>query len=119
MTQARFDAMVGAVLLVGVVVSAVLIAIGLGGALTVGWNGSLRGLPVGTVAATDFSQLLDGLLELRPVAFAQAGLLALLATPVLRVVASVAGFALEGDRVYALITLAVLAILLLSLFGLR
>jgi uncharacterized membrane protein len=70
-------------------------------------------------AATDFSHLPDGLVELRPVAFAQAGLLALLATPVLRVVASIAGFALEGDRTYVLILLAALAILLLSLFGLR
>ena len=119
MTQDRFDAMVSTVLLVGVVVSAALIALGLGGALAVGWEGSLRGLPVATSAATDFSHLLDGLAELRPVAFAQAGLLALLATPVLRVVASIAGFALEGDRTYVLITLAVLAILLLSLFGLR
>ena len=119
MTPARFDAMVSAVLLVGVVVSAALIAIGLGGALAVGWEGSLRGLPVATTAATDFSHLLEGLAELRPVAIAQAGLLVLLATPVLRVAASIAGFALEGDRLYALITLAVLAILLLSLFGLR
>jgi len=38
---------------------------------------------------------------------------------VLRVAASCAAFALEGDRLYAGITLAVLAILLLSLFGLR
>jgi uncharacterized membrane protein len=33
--------------------------------------------------------------------------------------ASVVAFALEGDRLYTTITLAVLAILLVSLFGLR
>jgi len=43
----------------------------------------------------------------------------LIATPVLRVAASCAAFALEGDRLYAGITLAVLAILLVSLFALR
>jgi len=43
----------------------------------------------------------------------------LLATPVVRVAASCVAFALEGDRLYAGITLAVLAILLVSLFGLR
>ena len=43
----------------------------------------------------------------------------LIATPVARVVASVGAFALERDRLYAGITLAVLAILLVSLFGLR
>jgi len=53
------------------------------------------------------------------VAFAQAGLLVLIATPVVRVMASVVAFVLERDRLYAAITIAVLAILLVSLFGLR
>ena len=42
----------------------------------------------------------------------QLGLLTLLATPVARVAASVVGFALERDRLYTAITLAVLLILL-------
>jgi len=46
-------------------------------------------------------------------------LFALLATPVTRVAASVVGFALEGDRLYTAITLAVLAVLLASIFLLR
>lgn len=119
MTPARFDAMVSAVLIVGVITSAILIAVGFGGALAVGWDGSLIGVPGVSVAATDFSAVPAGLVALRPIAFAQAGLLVLLATPVMRVAASIAGFALEGDRLYALITLAVLGILLASLFGLR
>ena len=119
MTAARFNAMVSTVLLVGVLVSAALIALGLGGALAVGWEGSLRGLPATGAAPTDYSALLEGLLTLRPIAFAQTGLLVLLATPVLRVVASIAGFGLEGDRLFTLITLAVLAIFVLSLFVLR
>jgi uncharacterized membrane protein len=56
---------------------------------------------------------------LEPLAISQLGLLALLATPVTRVAASVIGFALEGDRLYTAITLAVFAILLASIFVLR
>lgn len=119
MNPARFRDLVSGVLIVGVLVSASLIAIGFGGSVAVGWEGSLRGLPASAATPTDFSAVVTALLELRPIALAQAGLLVLLATPVLRVVASIVAFALEGDRLYAAITLGVLAILVLSLFGLR
>jgi len=54
-----------------------------------------------------------------PLAIAQLGLLVLLATPIARVAVSVVAFALERDRIYTAITLAVLAILLASVFLLR
>jgi uncharacterized membrane protein len=47
----------------------------------------------------------------------QLGLLLLVATPVARVVYSVVAFALQGDWTYVVITLIVLAVLGLSLFG--
>ncbi len=47
----------------------------------------------------------------------QLGLLLLVATPVVRVVFSVLGFALERDRTYVIITLIVLAVLIFSLAG--
>ncbi len=119
MNATRFRDLVSGVLIVGVVTSAVLIAVGFAASLVVGWDGSLRGLPATVAVPTDYSAVGQGLLELRPIAIAQAGLLVLLATPVLRVLASVVAFALEGDRLYAAITLAVLAILLVSIFGLR
>ena len=56
-----------------------------------GWDGSLRGLPVTVAAPTNFSSVGSGLLELRPIAFAQAGLLVLLATPVSRALWRVVG----------------------------
>jgi uncharacterized membrane protein len=115
----RFRGVISAVLIVGVAISALLLLIGFVGALAVGWNGSLSGAASTSAAATDFSGVLPGLAALRPIAIAQAGLLVLLATPVVRVAASVAGFALDGDRLYAAITLAVLAILLLSIFVVR
>jgi uncharacterized membrane protein len=50
-------------------------------------------------------------------AIMQLGLLILIATPIARVVFSVFAFAREGDRMYVVFTLIVLAVLLYSLFG--
>jgi len=47
----------------------------------------------------------------------QLGLLLLIATPIARVISSAAVFAVEGDRMYLVFTLLVLAVLLYSLFG--
>lgn len=107
------------VLIVGVLTSPVLMTVAFVASLVVGWEGSLRGLPATTLPTSDFSAVGTGLRELRPIAFAQAGLLVLIATPVVRVMASVVAFVLERDRLYAGITIVVLAILLVSLFGLR
>ncbi|HXY41435.1 MAG TPA: DUF1634 domain-containing protein [Vicinamibacteria bacterium] len=54
---------------------------------------------------------------LRARALIQLGLLLLIATPVARVALSVVVFALEGDRVYVAVTLAVLGLLLYSLLA--
>jgi uncharacterized membrane protein len=118
-TPERFRNLVSTILIVGVVVSASLMLVGFAGSLLVGWEGSLSGAAQGTTGLSDFASMGVSLLELRPVAIAQLGLLVLLATPVVRVGASCVAFALEGDRLYAGITIAVLAILLMSLFGLR
>jgi uncharacterized membrane protein len=119
LTPDQFRAVVSAVLRTGVVTAAALITAGFAMSLLVGWEGSLLGGPPVTSDPTDFSGLLAGLLALRPVAFAQAGLLVLLGTPVLRVVTSVVGFWLEGDRLYVAITFAVLAVLVASIFLVR
>ncbi len=119
MTPDRFRVLVSGVLIVGVVTSAVLMTVAFVASLAVGWAGSLRGLPATTSSASDFSAVVAAGLELRPIGIAQLGLLVLIATPVVRVMASVVAFVLERDRLYAAITLGVLAILLGSLFGLR
>jgi uncharacterized membrane protein len=118
-TPDRFRVLVSGVLIVGVVTSAVLMTVAFVASLAVGWDGSLRGLPASTASASDFSAVVAAGLELRPIAIAQVGLLVLIATPVVRVMASVVAFVLERDRLYAAITLGVLALLLGSLFGLR
>ena len=63
------------------------------------------------------AQVSAGLKAANPVAIVTAGLLVLLATPVLRVAVSIAAFAIEKDRTYVIITAIVLAILLFSIFG--
>ncbi len=119
MTPDRFRSLVAGVLIVGVVTSAVLIALGFAGSLLVGWEGSLTGAGPATGDLTSFASMGANLAALRPIGIAQLGIVVLVATPVVRVAASVVAFTLEGDRLYAVITLVVLAILLTSLLVLR
>ena len=61
--------------------------------------------------------IVRGAVELDPRAWIQLGLLILIATPVGRVLFSIAAFAAQRDRAYVGITLIVAAILFYSLFG--
>jgi uncharacterized membrane protein len=119
-TPDRFRALISIVLATGVAISAALIGAGFVAGLAIGWQGSLMGAVHSTTASTgDFGNLPVRLGVLEPLAIAQLGLLVLLATPIARVAVSVVAFALERDRLYAAITLAVLLILLASVFVLR
>lgn len=51
-----------------------------------------------------------------PAALIETGVLLLIATPIARVVFAILGFALERDRLYVGVSLAVLTVLLISLF---
>ena len=112
---------IGLLLRAGVMVAAALAAIG--GALYLLSSGStiptyhqFHGQPAelrsitGTIAAA---------LHGGHLAIMQLGILALIATPVLRVALSLVGFALERDWVYVLCTAIVLAVLAFSLTGAR
>lgn len=61
--------------------------------------------------------ILSGAFHLESRGLIQFGLLLLIATPVARVMFSIAAFALERDRTYVAVTLIVLGILLYSLLG--
>jgi uncharacterized membrane protein len=61
--------------------------------------------------------IIVGVVHLESRSVIQFGLLLLIATPVARVLFSTVAFALERDRTYVAVTLAVLAILLYSLLG--
>jgi uncharacterized membrane protein YfcA/uncharacterized membrane protein len=104
---------IGWILQGGVIISATLILLGL----------FLLPTRPGGLSITrllNFPQTLDevrvGLLTWHAQAFIALGLLVLIATPVARVAVSILAFALERDRKYIVITIAVLAILLFSIF---
>ncbi|HEV2215275.1 MAG TPA: DUF1634 domain-containing protein [Terracidiphilus sp.] len=62
-----------------------------------------------------FAGILNSAFRGNSLGLMQFGLLLLIATPVARVVMAVAGFALERDRMYVLVSLIVLGVLLFSL----
>lgn len=61
------------------------------------------------------SEIFAGAVSLRARSIIQLGVIALIATPILRVALALVGFALERDRTYTLITAIVLCVLLGSL----
>ena len=110
---------IGTLLRVGVVTAA-LVAVA-GGIWRLAEHGSeaadyagFRGEPE---HLTSVAGILRGVASLRSDAVIQLGALLLIAVPILRVVVSVAAFALERDWLYVAVTVIVLAILMVSLFG--
>jgi uncharacterized membrane protein len=65
----------------------------------------------------NLKQILAGAVQFRGRALIQLGLVLLLATPVARVIFAVIGFTVEKDRMYTAVSLLVLIILLVSIFG--
>ena len=111
--QSGMTKSIGWILQIGVTLSAAIILLGI--ALLPTRPGGLSPERVLAFPQT-LSQLASELLTLRPQAVITLGLLLLIATPVVRVAASIVAFALEGDRRYVVITSVVLLILLFSLF---
>jgi uncharacterized membrane protein len=62
------------------------------------------------------SEILHGAAHLDPSSIIQLGILLLIATPVLRVVFCIVGFARQRDKLYVFISATVLIILIYSLF---
>ena len=94
------------VLLALIVVSVTLMLLGVALGLAAG-----DGLPH---AAPAVSGLPQALMDWEPAAYLSLGLIALLATPFVRVAGALVVFALEHDRRYVLVTAAVLAIMCFS-----
>jgi uncharacterized membrane protein len=106
------ELLISAVLRGGVLLSAAIIALGTGMYLWQTLTGR-GGTGAGTFPHT-LGDTLAGVAAGNPAAVIVLGLLVLLATPLLRIIVSVAIFARERDWLYVAITLLVLAILLLS-----
>lgn len=91
-------------------ISTLVMALGLGLLFTRGPAASGAGSPL-----LDPGAVLKGLIHFEAAALAEFGILLLLLTPILRIIAAMVSFAAERDARYVLISLGVLAIVLLSL----
>jgi len=109
LTDEQIDIAIGMILRIGVILSAILVAAGGIGYLTG------HGTMPSQAELISIPAILHGAFRGQPLFIVQLGLLALMATPVVRVIACVAGFALEHDRTYAIISAIVLSCLVFSL----
>jgi uncharacterized membrane protein len=108
-TRKDYSAVIGWILRGGATLSAAIVLIG----MLLLHPGDLSGTSLQVFPHT-VDQVWTGLLALQPQAVITAGLMLLLATPVMTVTAAVVAFALERDRRYVVIALVVLAILITS-----
>jgi uncharacterized membrane protein len=119
-TKARFkdtdmQAVIGWVLRIGVIVSISVVFVG--GVIYISRHGGsipnyskFNGVP-------NFVQLhglINGIINLKGRSIIQAGIILLIATPILRIVFSTLGFVLEKDYLYVGISLLVLLIIIIS-----
>jgi uncharacterized membrane protein len=115
----NIEEIVGEILRGGVVLSALVVFIGgwlylTGSAWTHPDYRTFRGEPP---YLRTLGGVLHAVLQLQAQSIIQLGLLFLIATPVLRVMVSILGFAAERDRMYVIFTVIVLCVLLYSLLG--
>ncbi|TFZ26187.1 DUF1634 domain-containing protein [Lactiplantibacillus plantarum] len=103
------EMMIGYILRIGVIVSAIVIIIGMLLMLIQGNGGYANGMEPHTVA-----DILAGIVALKPYAVIMLGLFLLILTPTLRVAVSIYAFAVEKDHLYVGITTIVLIILIVA-----
>lgn len=122
--ERSFEPLIATLLLGGVGISAALLLLGVVLFLVTGRSGygdvtsvaALIGPNAGAAYPHTFGGILRGVSELRSFAIVELGTIVLIATPVLRVAASVLLFFAEEDHVFVVVTLAVLVLLLSSIF---
>ena len=111
------EAVLGSLLRIGVIVAAAVV--GAGGVYLLitrgGWIPDFRSFQPGGSPLRSVPLILRGALALRADAIVQTGLLLLIATPVLRVIFSLFGFARARDWLYVALTLIVLSVLAVGL----
>ncbi|MFA3782687.1 DUF1634 domain-containing protein [Melioribacteraceae bacterium 4301-Me] len=117
--ERKLETFLADLLRVGVIISAVLVVVG-GIIYLYNYGHQPPRFSVFNNEPSDlknFFSILKGMLELKSLSIIQLGILALIATPVLRVFFSFVGFIHEKDVMYSFFTLIVLSVLLFSLFG--
>ncbi|MFC6169062.1 DUF1634 domain-containing protein [Loigolactobacillus jiayinensis] len=108
--MAQVEKIIGLILQIGVLISAIIIGVGLLLLLFTGQSGY-----PGQTFPTHFGAILSGIVQFKPFAIMMLGLFCLILTPVLRVVVSIYAFAKEHDRLYVVITSIVLVILVFAM----
>ncbi|MCH5464940.1 DUF1634 domain-containing protein [Levilactobacillus tujiorum] len=106
----QVETIIGRILQVGVVLSAIVMGIGLVLLLATGDSGY-----AGDTVPLTMGAILLGSWQLKSYAIMMLGTYCLILTPVLRVVVSIYAFYKERDRLYVMITTLVLIILLIAL----
>lgn len=110
-TAARLEVLIGRLMVWGVYIAMALILTGVVLAVLSG----VDLLAYGLAQAPDPADLLHALLTLQPEGFLWAGIVMLIAIPIGRVVVSGVGFLATGERRFALISLLVLLVVLVSI----
>ncbi|WP_412989637.1 DUF1634 domain-containing protein [Pediococcus siamensis] len=107
----EIELIIGQVLRIGVIISAIVILVGILMAIITGTTGYAANAYPTTVGA-----ILSGIAMLKPFAVMMFGLFLLILTPVLRVVVSIYAFFKEQDHLYVWITTFVLIILVFGMW---
>jgi uncharacterized membrane protein len=117
-TDQQMDSTIGNMLRYGVTLSAIVVF--LGGVLylrnTATTTPDYSHFHTESASLRDISAAIHGAVHLDALSVIQLGILLLIATPVVRVVFCIVGFALEKDRLYVVISASVFIILMYSLF---
>lgn len=119
MSDQRIDLIIGNLLRVAVIISAVFV---LAGAVIYLWRHGHEMPDYGVFAGVPknlrgLKEIMESAWQIRSVGIIQLGLLLLIFTPVARVAFSIIAFLLERDYMYVVFTLIVLTVLLLSVTG--
>lgn len=107
-TARRFEARIGRLLIATTYVAVALLVVGVG-LMVAGGISPLDGGPPFDPAA-----LIADLRALEPAGFLWLGLLAVIATPITRVVAAAIGFAREGDRILVVVAVGILTVIVIG-----
>ena len=119
LTDEQIDGAIGIILRTGVIIAALFVA---GGGVGYLWThanvapqyAKFRGAPANL---THISAIVRDVVSLQPRFVIQFGLILLMATPVVRVIACALGFGIQRDWKYVVVSLVVLTFLLISLIG--
>lgn len=108
--MAKVENVIGIIMQIGVLVSALVIVIGLLMFFITGQSGYS-----GTTFPHSFSTIGQGIVTLKPYAIIMLGLFMLILTPALRVLVSIYAFAVMKDHLYVWITTIVMIILIIAM----